>query len=78
MALNDEQKDEARDSLKSLLDEGTKLPIVAEGDLPSFHNVEKYTYKEVSLIDLFNNIFFISCESIKPKIIIKINGSKYF
>ena len=46
MALNEEQKDEARDSLKTLLDEGTKLPIVAEGDLPSFHNVEKYTYTE--------------------------------
>ena len=46
MALNEEQKDEARDSLKELLDEGKNLPIIKDGDLPSFHSVEKYTYLE--------------------------------
>ena len=46
MSLNKEQKDEARDSLKELLDEGTNLPIATSSDLPSFHDVERYTYDE--------------------------------
>ena len=46
MSLNKDQKDEARDSLKELLDEGTNLPIATSNDLPSFHDVERYTYDE--------------------------------
>jgi hypothetical protein len=46
MALDKEQKDEARESLKELLDEGTNLPIAKQGDLPSFNDVERYSYDD--------------------------------
>tara|TARA_Y100000385_G_C12988845_1_gene591873 strand:+ start:583 stop:1185 length:603 start_codon:yes stop_codon:yes gene_type:complete len=46
MALDKEQKDEARESLKELLDEGTNLPIAQEGDLPSFNDVERYSFDD--------------------------------
>ena len=35
-----ENKEEFRESIKDLLDEGTNLPIAKSDDLPSFHNVE--------------------------------------
>ncbi len=46
MALDKEQKDEARENLKELLDEGTNLPIAQEGDLPSFNDVERYSFDD--------------------------------
>ena len=46
MALDKEQKDEARENLKELLDEGTNLPIMKEGDLPSFNDVERYSFDD--------------------------------
>ncbi len=46
MALDKEQKDEARENLKDLLDEGTNLPIVKEGELPSFNDVERYSFDD--------------------------------
>ena len=46
MALDKEQKDEARENLKELLDEGTNLPIAKEGDLPSFNDVERYSFDD--------------------------------
>ena len=46
MALDKEQKDEARENLKELLDEGTNLPIIKEGDLPSFNDVERYSFDD--------------------------------
>ena len=46
MALDKNQKAEARENLKELLDEGTNLPIVQEGDLPSFNDVERYSFDE--------------------------------
>ena len=39
-----ENKEEVRESIKDLLDEGTNLPIAKTGDLPSFHNVESFEY----------------------------------
>jgi len=39
-----ENKEEIRDTIKDLLDEGTNLPIAREGDLPSFHSVEGFSY----------------------------------
>ena len=46
MGLDKEQKDEARESLKELLDEGTNLPIARQGDLPSFNDVERYSFDD--------------------------------
>ena len=46
MALDKEQKDEARENLKELLDEGTNLPIMKEGELPSFNDVERYSFDD--------------------------------
>ena len=46
MAIDKNQKDEARESLKELLDEGTNLPIAQQGDLPSFNDVERYSYDD--------------------------------
>ena len=46
MGLDKEQKDEARESLKELLDEGTNLPIAKQGDLPSFNDVERYSFDD--------------------------------
>ena len=46
MALDKEQKDEARENLKELLDEGTNLPIATQGDLPSFNDVERYSFDD--------------------------------
>ena len=46
MALDKEQKDGARESLKELLDEGTNLPIAQQGDLPSFNDVERYSFDD--------------------------------
>ncbi len=46
MALDKDQKDEARENLKDLLDEGTNLPIVKEGELPSFNDVERYSFDD--------------------------------
>lgn len=46
MAIDKNQKDEARESLKELLDEGTNLPIAKQGDLPSFNDVERYSYDD--------------------------------
>lgn len=46
MALDKEQKEEARENLKELLDEGTNLPIAQEGDLPSFNDVERYSFDD--------------------------------
>lgn len=46
MALDKNQKDEARENLKDLLDEGTNLPIMKEGELPSFNDVERYSFDD--------------------------------
>ena len=46
MALEKNQKDEARENLKDLLDEGTSLPIMKEGELPSFNDVERYSFDD--------------------------------
>ena len=43
--MKDENKEEARETIKDLLqDDGMNLPIVKEGDLPSFHQVDSYDY----------------------------------
>ena len=46
MKLDNDQKNEARENLKELLDEGTRLPIATNSDLPSFNDVERYSFDE--------------------------------